>query len=321
MRTLPHRVILPALLLTWALSHAAVFGDDPKTDKGKKDMPAVERIRKALDQPITLDFSGNSVMEALQQLKDKTNLEFNIDQVGIALTGFNVEQNNGEPVTIKSTGGKVNVALRKLLNTHQLTYVIFEDSILITTPELAVHRQMKQRVTLDVDEIPLTKALRELARNYAFNLVIDPKIAKDSQKPISLTLDSASLETAVRLLAEMAGLKAVRMDNVMFVTSEERAEKLRKEDKDMQPSPLDDPNMLGNPRAGIAQILGNVGIAGPAIKAVPPLVKDGEDPAPEKKEVAPPPGEKKAPEPPPAAQPAPAAPAVTAPANPKEKKE
>jgi type II secretory pathway component HofQ len=314
MRFLPHRVILPALVLTWALSHAAVFGDDPKNE-GKKDsrqQPAVERIRKALDQPITLDFSGDTIMAALQHVKDKTNLDFNIDQVAVALTGMNVDANNGEPVTIKSSGGKVQTALRKFLSAHQLAYVIYEDAILITTPELAVQRQMKQRVNLDVDEVPLAKALRDLARNYAFNLVIDPKLVKEAQKPVSLNLDGATLETSVRLLAELAGLKAVRMDNVLFVTSEERADKLRKEDKDAQPNPLDDPNMLGGPRGGVAAMLGNLGIAGPAIKAVPSPIKDVDE------GVAPKPAP--LPPPPPAVQAAPSAPALT-PAAPKEKKE
>ncbi len=70
----------------------------------------------------------------------------------------------------------------------------------------------------------------------------------------------------MRLLAELAELKAVRMDNVIFITTEERADKLRKEEKDMRPSLLDDPNMLVNPPAGFA-VPG--GIAGPAFRPVP----------------------------------------------------
>jgi hypothetical protein len=242
MRSHLHRAILPALLLTWALSHAAVFGDDPKTAKGRDEQTSVERIRKALDQPVVLDFQGASIQEALQHLREKTGLEFNLDQMALALMGVNINDNGGEPIALKSSGGKLSVALRKLLGSHQLTYVIFEDSILITSTELATIRQMKQRVSLDVDEVPLAKALRELARNYAFNLVIDPRIAKDSNRPVSLTLDGANLETSVRLLAEMAGLKAVRMDNVLFITNEERANKIRKEDKDTQ---QDDPTNPG----------------------------------------------------------------------------
>jgi hypothetical protein len=161
--------------------------------------------------------------------------------------------------------------------------VIFEDSILITSTELATTRQMKQRVNLDVDEVPLAKALRELARNYAFNVIIDPRFVKDANKPVTLILDGTSLETSVRLLAEMAGLKAVRMDNVLFVTNEERADKLRKEEKDLMPNPFDDPNIPPNLRAGgAAAFLGiGGGIPGPAFRVVPALPpKEATEPPP-----------------------------------------
>jgi hypothetical protein len=289
MRAILHRAILPALLLTWALPSAAVFGDDPKTDKGRKDgkeQTAIERIRKALDQPIVLDFQGASMQEALQHLRDKTDMEFNLDQVALAVMGVNINDNGGEPLALKSSGGKLSVALRKLLASHQLAYVIFEDSILITSTELATIRQMKQRVSLDVDEVPLSKALRELARNYAFNLVIDPKFTKDASKPVSLTLEGTSLETSVRLLAEMGGLKAVRMDNVLFVTNEERADKLRKEEKDLQPNPFDDPNnpIPGKINLNGALAGGMLGFAGPAFRIVPLPPREAADPVPPAKD-------------------------------------
>ena len=262
-----HRAVMPALLLTWALSHAIVFGDDPKTENGRKG----SNLRRAasarrLDQPIVLDFQGASIQEALQHLREKTGFEFNLDQMAIAIMGVNINDNGGEPIALKSSGGKLSVALRKLLGSHQLAYVIFEDSILITSAELTTLRQMKQRVNLDVDEVPLTKALRELARNYAFNLVIDPKVAKDANKLVSLTLDGTSLETGVRLLAELGGLKAVRMDNVLFITNEERADKIRKEDKDTQPDDATNPARFRMIDAAALN-----GLGGPAFRIVPTL--------------------------------------------------
>src|SRR5438105_3310865 len=139
MRSFPERVILPALVLTWALSHAVLLGGDAKDGKGAKagkgikgatevtELLSVDRIRKALDQPITLDFSGQSVMEALQHLREKTGLEFNLDQVALGGMGININDNGDQPVVMKSSGGKVRAALRKVLNSQQLAYVIFED--------------------------------------------------------------------------------------------------------------------------------------------------------------------------------------------------
>jgi hypothetical protein len=42
-----------------------------------------------------------------------------------------------------------------------------------------------------------------------------------------MQLDEVPLEIAVRLMAEMAGLKSARLGNVLFVTTELRADKLR----------------------------------------------------------------------------------------------
>ena len=44
---------------------------------------------------------------------------------------------------------------------------------------------------------------------------------------VTLKLDDVPLETAVRLAAEVGGLRVVRMNNVLFITSDARADKLR----------------------------------------------------------------------------------------------
>ena len=75
MRTLPFRIIPALLLVAWALSHAD--GGEPKGKGEKNGRPApakevnsVERIRSALDQTMAMDFSGISIMEALQHIRE-----------------------------------------------------------------------------------------------------------------------------------------------------------------------------------------------------------------------------------------------------------
>jgi hypothetical protein len=53
-------------------------------------------------------------------------------------------------------------------------------------------------------------------------------MAKEGQTALTMRLDEVPLETTVELLADEAGLKAVRLSNVLYVTSEARAAKLRK---------------------------------------------------------------------------------------------
>src|ERR1051326_1488482 len=117
---------------------------------------------------------------------------------------------------------------------------------------------MRQRTSVDLEDIPLKKAVRDLARQHGINLVIDPRIAKQADTPVSLQLDNTGLETTIRLLAELANVKAVRMGNVMFVTSEERAKKIREEEAHQFDNPLN-PNLPWFGAAGVGGGFGGFG--------------------------------------------------------------
>ena len=55
----------------------------------------------------------------------------------------------------------------------------------------------------------------------------ESRLKEKANAAVTLKLEDVPLETAVRLMAEVADLGAVRMNNVLFVTTPERAEKLR----------------------------------------------------------------------------------------------
>lgn len=266
------------LLLGWAISHAAVRGAQNGDPPVRGEPSPAEKVRKALDQTLLLDYTGSSFQEVLQHLKDKTKVNFQIDMLVVNQLGlFNFDDGMGNPgmpqMQFKIKGDrstKVRTSLQRMLDPYSLTYVILGDSVLITTEEMGLHRQMRQRVSLNLKETRLDTALKDLARSTALNMILDPRVAKDAQAAVTLDLDDATLETAVRLIAEMGNLKAVRMGNVLFVTSEARAEKIRKE----EPQPMHHPNMppfvdrvfpgLGGIGGGI---IGAPGIAPPAIPA------------------------------------------------------
>ena len=103
---------------------------------------------------------------------------------------------------------------------------------------MAATKQYQCRVSVDIDEVQMRKAVRDLGKSHGINVVIDPKVKKQAETPVSLQLENTSLETSLRLLAEMASLKAVRMGNVMFVTSEEKAKVIRDEESHQPDTPL-----------------------------------------------------------------------------------
>ena len=86
---------------------------------------------------------------------------------------------------------------------------------------------MAQHVSVHLDKMRLADALKQLAGEAGVNLPLDPRAENEAAAKVSLDADDMPLETAVRLLSEMAGLKSVRVANALFVTKKEVAAELR----------------------------------------------------------------------------------------------
>jgi hypothetical protein len=83
---------------------------------------------------------------------------------------------------------------------------------------------------IDLKDRPLTEALEAMAERADWNIVLDRGIGKEKEKTtITARLRNTPLDTAVRLAAATAGLTVVEMDNVLFVTTRDRAPALRAE--------------------------------------------------------------------------------------------
>jgi hypothetical protein len=190
--------------------------------------------------------------EVLKHLQEKTGVPINLDPAVLENMGVDPNSPPGgaaAQVKVKATNEKARQVLRKLLNVYELSYVILEDAVLVTWDDAATARQYLQRVNVAVENVPFKKAVRDLAKKHGINLLIDPKMLKQADAAVSLELDNTSLETAIRMLAELADLKPARMGNVMFITSDERAKKIREEEQHQFDNPL-------NPTASAASMRG-----------------------------------------------------------------
>ena len=78
-------------------------------------------------------------------------------------------------------------------------------------------------VHVEFDKRPLNEALKELAESEGVNIVIDPRVGDKAKLSVTATLNNALFDTAVRVLTEMADLKVVRLTNVLYVTTPEKA--------------------------------------------------------------------------------------------------
>jgi hypothetical protein len=220
---LSHRCSFISILALCLLSFVVAAQQDPKDPKPKSESQA-QILAKALEQPITVEFANAALQDAIAKLTEQTKLNFVLDRGSMQQLGIVPEQ---ALVTVKLEKVSLRIGLRRLLSQYNLGYAVIGDMILITTEDMAIHRQMRQRINLDLDRAPLDTALRDLAKRTVTNLVLDARVTKEAQTPVSLKLEDVPLEVAVRLMANQAGLRPVRTGNVLYVTTKANAAELK----------------------------------------------------------------------------------------------
>jgi hypothetical protein len=264
------------ICLAWAGLVTAAPGNLPS--KGAADSPA-EKLRKTLDQTISVEFVDQPLHLALAQLREQTKINFVLDRMTINQMGI-------DPETFAVQGRvkdvKVRTVLRSVLGGSNLGYAIVGETVFVSTDEMTMYKQMQQRVNVDLEKVEFAAALKKLGRETATNLIVDTRVAKEASQPVSLQMEDVPLETVVRLMAEMVGLKPVRVGNVLFVCSKASAQELRADPDLVQPHPQPNPN--GNPG-----IMIQPGVIRPApaagVPAAPPVVEkvEAETPPPPEK--------------------------------------
>lgn len=258
------RMILTAALLSVLTVNAVVGAAPAPAADRERSEGAADKIRKDLNRSLNLDVDQQPLALAIGQLHESTKINFVLDRFSLAQSGIDPDQ---LAVSLKLKDVKVRSALRSLLTPYNLNFAILGDTVLISTDEVAMLRQVRQRVSLDLEKIELTKALKQLARETGTNLIVDARSAKEAQTPVTLQMEDVPLETAVRLMAEMVNLKPVRVGNTLFVTSKAHANELRN-DPDWQPAPMPgNGNMPGGMQGNV--VIG-AGIGGPPAVAPAP---------------------------------------------------
>jgi hypothetical protein len=238
------QALAAGVVLAWAVA-PPILPAAPATP-GKAVSP-VDKLHTELDKSITLKIERQPLNVAVDMLREKSKINFVLDGLTIQqMLGFTPDQ-PPSPVEVDLRDVKVRTALRAILSPYGLSFACIGDTVVITTEDMAMLRQMRQRVNLDLSKVEFTAALKLLARDTATNLILDSRAEKEAKVPVSIQLEDVPLETAVRLLAEMAGLKPVRVGNVLFVTKKEIANELRA-DPDLQ-QPVQ-PGQPGVPIAG-----------------------------------------------------------------------
>src|SRR5260370_10083613 len=124
-------------------------------------------------------------------------------------------------------------ALRSALSRSDkpATFLIRRGVVVIVPKNQASTKELlKQTVAANFEGRPLNEALEELSAMTGASIVLDRRPGDKAKKPTPATLKSeVSLDAALRMLTDMADLKAVILGAGIYVTSPANAQTLRRE--------------------------------------------------------------------------------------------
>jgi hypothetical protein len=207
-------------------------------------------LRNTLTIPITFPLPGDedyidqktTAGELLDLFADRYEITFTVDEAAFKTAGgkgFRVlEQKVLEKAFPKMKRVSLGSVLQQILsrvslaNNDYATFSIRPDGIEITTNQARNARVWGEDyggpkwpvVNLQVERRPLSQALDDLLTNNvigAFSIVQNPRAARQLKTPVTATLRDAPLDTTVEILADLAGLRAVVKENVLYVTTPE----------------------------------------------------------------------------------------------------
>jgi hypothetical protein len=210
---------------------SALFLTAPTPKVTASETPAA-KAKKALEQNMSFEFEKKTLEEFLTLLKDnlKMDVVFESSAKNLLENSAGSNPNTGEPIPLTLTSKLKNVTVREgvnqILTPWNLRIGTVGGVIMIANEDVLVSKQLRQSVNVLAGST--TNVLAELANKTGTNIVLDPRFKKDMEKVKNeLELTDVPLETAVRLVAEVSGYRALRMGNLLFITSLERAKDLR----------------------------------------------------------------------------------------------
>jgi hypothetical protein len=220
------------------LAAVAFAGLVPATARGDDQTKAL--IDK-LNSAITLEngFDPNTPLkDALDFLSDRYDMTFVLDVKAFKEEGM--EDVEGFKVRLpKMKGVRMGTVLRLTLDQLDASYLVRKDHIEITPAATMErdfwtdHRGPKVRLVHAIfDRRPLDDALKELSAATGITVIIDERPEGKSKNPVTANLVNVTLDDAVRVLADMADLKALRLGSLFYVTSKENAKALQGEQRD-----------------------------------------------------------------------------------------
>ena len=215
---------------------------EPGEASGRRDLELRDKIHEQI-RFLGIDDPKVTFQEALDLLSTRYNLTFEVNELAFQRESVTDiwRTEIADPRPIKRMQAPIATVLQhilaKLPAKSKATLLIRPDHIEITTEraaraELGIpsDRPFTTLVYEDFDKEPCAEALEALGERAEINLVLDSDaVAKVKDMAITARLYNVPLETALTVLTDMAGLSIVHEDNIFYVTTPEKAARLRAE--------------------------------------------------------------------------------------------
>ena len=163
-------------------------------------------------------------------------LAIHINEEAFKKAGGTSEDWEAKPLRLPAYPKQLSVAVALRIAVRQIesfeaTYLIRHGGIEILPAKYATPAHLlKSNVQGAFVKTTLEDVLQELAYQTGASITLDPRAGDKARAPITATFrNDVTLDSALRMVAEMAELKLVVLPGGLFVTTAEQAEKMLKE--------------------------------------------------------------------------------------------
>lgn len=221
------------------------------------------------EMPVDPATKFTDVLQSLTQKMSKDHgldIHININMRAIEEAGLNEEKIlDLAPVAEKALPKMRNVTLERYLQrllervsekgpiASGATLLVKRDGIEITTTKALLKQIWGDHpgpflplVHATMEKSLLEDALKELAEQSEYNIVLDARVGEKAKTPVTGQFLNTPLDTAVKLLADMAELSIFLQDNTIYVTTRDNAVRLETKQKRELPDDLE-----GKPRSRV----------------------------------------------------------------------
>ena len=203
------------------------------------------RIYRALDERCEVSFNGTRLSVVMKFFKDKYRVPIVLDESKLERVNLTPD----EPITLELPAVSFRSALRLILNPLDLTFVIRNEVLLITSYEEAakaedpishwnpvgrereserkIFQALSNRDEVNFNGTPLSSVMKFFKENHQVPIVIYEKALEGvnitPDEPITLDLPAVSFRSALNLILEPLELTYVIENEVLLITSKAKA--------------------------------------------------------------------------------------------------